>query len=382
MPAEPPFLEVKWQGDRNITTSVQSVEIEDNDQLADKATIVLSDPERVGISVMESGQSITIELGWTSEHAILFDGVVAPVRGNESARSSRQLTVVAYDKSYLMNVRTPQSAIDHTGKLSDILRNIVSAYPQLSIDDAAEQIKPLPDTEFPEEGPPLRQTNRTDLQFIQDIAAHYGARAFVEYNEGKSKFYFISESNLLQGDPLGQLRCCGGINQIIEFKYERVSSGAPPRQGATTHDPTTGETVTSERPPATPQTPAIDSQLSSDLQSTSRGSDAVLTSGTQAAATGPTSDTLVRESTVVGLPSNPALPQSASERRDRTRVLGLRGEGLMVGSIKMRAKGKIGIQGIAAWAAGDWYVRLVKHLYRGGPRPENASYQTRFIVTR
>jgi hypothetical protein len=380
MAAEPPFLEVKWQGERNITSSVQSVEIEDNDQLADKATVVLSDPQTVGISVLESNQTITIDLGWRSEHAILFDGVVVPVGGSENARSARQLRIVAYDKSYLMNIHAKTQ--DHTGLLSVILQNIVSDYPLISLDNPAEQIKPSPDTEFPATGLPLRQLNRTDLQFIQDIASHYGARAFVEYNDGKSKFYFISESNLLQGDALGHLRCCGGINKIIEFNYERVSSGASPRQGGATHDPATGATVVSERPPATPQAPASTSELSSELDRTGTGAGAVLTSGTQAAAGGPSSDTLVRESDVVGLPSNPALPQSATDRRDRTRVLGLRGQGLMVGSINMRAKGKVEIDGIAPWAAGDWYVRLAKHLYRAGERPENATYQTRFLVTR
>jgi phage protein D len=376
MPAEQPFLEVKWQENRNITSSVQSVEIEDNDQLADKATVVLSDPETVGISLSQSGQTITIELGWRSEHAILFDGIVMPVRGSESARSSRQLTLVAYDKSYLMNIQAKTR--DHTGLLSAILQNIVGAYRDISIG----RIQPSPDTEFPASGPPLRQVNRTDLQFIQDIASHYGARAFVEYNDGRSKFYFMSESSLLQGDPLGHLRCCGGINQIIEFNYERVSSGASPRQGAATHNPATGETVTSERPPTVPQAPASTSALSSDLQRTGTGASAVLTSGTQAAATGLTSDTLVRESSVAGLPSNPALPQTATDRQDRTRVLGLLGHGLMVGSANMRAKGKVEIQGIAPWAAGDWYVRLVKHLYRAGDRPRNATYQTQFEVTR
>src|SRR4028119_1653053 len=105
MPAEPPFIQVKWQEERDITTAVQSIEIEDNDRLADKATVVLSDPQRVGMNVVDRGQTIKIDLGWTSEHAVLFEGTIAQVNGHDAERSSRQLTIIAYDKSYLMNIQ-------------------------------------------------------------------------------------------------------------------------------------------------------------------------------------------------------------------------------------------------------------------------------------
>jgi len=376
MPAEPPFIQVKWQKERDITTAVQSIEIEDNDRLADKATIVVSDPQRVGMSVVERWQTIKIDLGWTSEHAVLFEGTIAQVNGHDAERSSRQLTIVAYDKSYLMNIQAKTR--EHTGTLNSILTAIVGEYPPLTVG----QIEPSPDTEFPATAP-LRQVNRTDLQFIQDIASHYGARAFVEYNEGASKFYFVQESRLLEAEKMGHLRFCSGLTQLIEFDYQRVSSGSPPRQAAATHDPATGETVTSPPPvEPPPPVPATDATLADELGRRSTGGDAVLASGMQVAGTAPAPETQVRESSVVGLPSNPALPASIADRRDRTRILGLRGTGLMVGSNKMRAKGKVGIEGIAAWATGDWYVTLVKHLYRGGPQPSNASYQTRFIVTR
>src|SRR5206468_10034017 len=88
---------------------------------------------------------------------------------------------------------------------------------------------------------------------------------------------------------------------------------------------------------------------------------------------------------VAGTPSDPDLPQRVTIQ-DPTQILGLRGQGLAVGTIKLRAKGKVSIHGIAVWDEGDWYVRQATHVYRREPvrRPngqtENVStYHTRFV---
>ena len=49
------------------------------------------------------------------------------------------------------------------------------------------------------------QGNETDYQYLQRLAARYGARAFVEYNDGKSRFYFVSNHSLLAAKALGRL---------------------------------------------------------------------------------------------------------------------------------------------------------------------------------
>jgi hypothetical protein len=51
---------------------------------------------------------------------------------------------------------------------------------------------------------------------------------------------------------------------------------------------------------------------------------------------------------------------------DQTRILGLLGKGRAVGSINLRAKGKVTVNGLAPWASGDWYVHKVVHMWRAG----------------
>src|SRR5215210_575663 len=162
------FLEVTWLETKNISASVQYVEVEDNDRLTDKATIVLQDPEKIGMNTIERAQSIRIDLGWQEEHAVLFEGIITRVDGHAQGNGKNVVTITALDKSALMHVYAKNR--DHAGTLSTIIKQIVAEYPI-----PVGQIEPSPDTDYKDK--PLRQVNQTDLQFIQQLAAQSGSRA-------------------------------------------------------------------------------------------------------------------------------------------------------------------------------------------------------------
>ncbi len=86
---------------------------------------------------------------------------------------------------------------------------------------------------------------------------------------------------------------------------------------------------------------------------------------------------------MVGLPSDPHLAEAVTAL-DPTQVLGLRGTGTAVGTIKLRAKGKVTIEGLAPWAEGDWYVSQAVHTWQdtSTSRQHGASYETSFTATR
>ena len=65
-------------------------------------------------------------------------------------------------------------------------------------------------------------------------------------------------------------------------------------------------------------------------------------------------------------------------------MLGLKGRGRAVGTVMLRAKGKVTIEGIAPWAEGDWYVEKAIHTWRDTSVGERrgSSYETRFTATR
>jgi len=361
-----PIVKVTWQ-DHDISASVLSVEIEDHDRLIDMARIVLDDHDGLGANMCYPEERVTIELGWKGESAVLFEGVVTS-GGGEAGGSGQQVTMVAYDLSYRMTrVSRPDK---YEGKLSDILKKIVKERHKIEIG----QVEPEDDHEFPPEKP-LIQAGQNDYDLIHDLARRYQARAFVEYNGGKSKFYFMPTDRILQSDSMGSLRFCGGTTSFLDFKFQRIAARADARRTVNRLDPDTGGPVDgTPPPPATSPPPALDGH-SADRLGSSRS--AVADSATAAAAT---ADPLAQtpEVTVSGGASDVEEAENGS-RRDPTRILGLFGEGTTVGTVKLRAKGKVKIEGIAGWAEGDWYVKKVVHVYSKNACP---SYQTKFVVTR
>lgn len=352
--SQQPFVEVKLE-DTPISARVRTIEIEDNDRLIDKATLVLDDAPGAATSTIREGQRVLVDLGWGDEHAVLFEGLVTRSSTADQPGGVRQTTVVAYDLSYPLNRSEARTRAFTTGTLSTIIDDVLRAYPL-----PVGQIRLEADPGFTEERP-LRQVNKTDWQFLQDLAAEYGARCFVEYNEERSRFYFISESFLLQGDALGAFNYCPGVSKLIQFSYQRVASAAAPQRSATTTDPVTGAVVPPAPPTATPPE----------------------TTPTPAPPSASTPDALRPQQAALGAPSDAQLPERAA-RRDPTRILGFFGEGTAVGTIKLRAKGKVTINGIAPWAAGDWYVRKVVHAYTRdrASSTDRSTFYSRFVVTR
>lgn len=346
------YVEVKLEG-RSVAARVRSVTVEDHDRLIDEATVVLDDPGGDAADVPVEGHSVLVDLGASNDHAVIFEGNVTRVR-TEASGSGRRTTIVAYDRSFALN-REPRTRDLTPGTLSAVVGEVVGT--QMPIG----QIEPDTDHVYTAERPPPRQVGKTDWQYLQELALAHGARCFVEYNEGASKFYFVGEQRLLQGEPLGKLRYCHGVRELLEFTYERIASGAAPQRSLTSEDPATG--ASTPLPAVVPPTPAPASTAAPPP------------------ATPPAS--MRPRVTTVGAPSDPGLPERAA-RRDPTRELGLFGRGMAVGTYKLRAKGKVTISGIAPWVDADWYLRKVIHNFtadRDG-QVDRSTYVTRFEVTR
>jgi hypothetical protein len=372
MSGEQPAVKVMWKT-HEVTASVASVEVEDNDRLIDKATVVLKDPH-VSAPDLAPGDPITVTLGWSSKSAVLFEGQVVSTPGQAPASGVPTLSVVAYDLSYLMHQRpvdaTPQ------GRLSQIVAQIAGAYPAITVDQ--KNIVCDPDPNFTGD-PALRQHGQTDLQFLQWLAWRYGHRVFVEYNDDKSQFYFMSNHRLATAKPLGALQWCHGLRQLQEFRYERVASRAIRQKVAAIPNPQDGTASPVNGPTPPPVQPVEpNAQHAATLARIDPAEAARYTSGADASP--PATPT---PAAVIGLPSDPRLAEAVTTW-DPTAVLGLRGTGTAVGNIMLRAKGKVTIEGIAPWAEGDWYVSKATHTWHDTTigKTRSATYQTQFTVTR
>jgi len=165
---------------------------------------------------------------------------------------------------------------------------------------------------------------------------------------------------------------------LLEFRYQRIAGSAVPQSKAITIDPGTGAVVTAPPPaPVSPgPPPAADPVRSQILDSVGSGPSDDYNNAIQQVATAQrTPDQQRPQAIFAGLPSDPTMPDRIA-LMDPTCVLGLHSDGVAVGTVKLRAKGKIGIQGVANWAEGDWYVHQVNHVMT------DKTYLTRFVVTR
>jgi phage protein D len=365
-----PFIKATWQG-QDVSSFVREVEIEDDDRLIDKAIVSFDD--RIG--AFAEGQTLKLELGWQSEHAVLFEGKIKEVESHTQGEGAQRTHVTAYDLAWAMN-RDAKTREFTSGTVSDAVRSIAGAY--------AVPIKTIASDPDPTLTPisPERQVNVTDWVFLQRLAQRYGARTYVEYNDGSSQFYFVNERTLVNAPVAGGLFWCGGRGPLIEFRARRGAAGAAASVTATATDPATGETRTTTPDAVTPPPPLSASDATTASVAGDSSAQAALRSTLQAAGTAtdhPADDVPARGT--VGAPSDPARAALAT-RRDLTRLLGLHADGLAVGTVHLRAKGTIHVAGVAAWAEGDWYVQRAVHTYRSGATARSGSYQTRFIATR
>jgi phage protein D len=346
-----PVLSIKLEGqpkDKDLAPLARSVSIEDNDRLVDEARMLFGDPDGKGAALFESGRTLTVELGWDAESAILFEGLIVESKPEGGANGIRSLTVVARDLSHKMSEK-PCTEEHPVGPLKTIVERIATRN-KWTGPNAHIVCDPNPTLT---ERNDRMQHGKTDYQFLQELAERYGARAFVEYNDGRSQFYFVSNRSLLEAKALGRLEYCRGMQKLIEFKYETVAPRSARQFVASAVDPVSGEVKTTQG-----ETPAPGAAASPT-----------------AAAPGP--------AVASGQPSDPDKAKRVTVV-DPTRVLGLRGTGRAVGTVMLRAKGKVEIIGLAPWAEGDWYVSKATHTWRDVSTIEakRSSYETSFTATR
>ncbi len=377
-----------------IGRQVARVDVQDEDRGTDQAVVVMDDQAATNTDAIREGADVRIEMGWESEHALLFVGRVHQVHSAARSGGVGRLRFTCHDVSARLNARPETANLQHAGTLEKILTAIAEEH---DIEMGDVSIDPMPSWTKDE---PLNQGTRTVWQMIQQVADEHRARAFVEVNiaeddpadvreaGGQPRLYFVSEEVLLEQEPLGSLMYCHGFGELIDFDFQRIGSGASPSAQATMIDPVTGEICSEAGPePAADDPAALEGAQTRNLRGTSgdasvRSAEAAV----QLANDQTTQPTDVRaRSRLSGTPSDCALGRRLVTQ-DPTRSLGLHGRGLAMGTVFLRAKGSVEIEGVASSAAGRWYLRRVNHIVEQsrteGDDNVRKTYRTRFEATR
>lgn len=396
------FLRVRIGTNRvmDIAPAVASINIHDEDRGTDVATVVMDDHVGISTDVIRPEAPIRIEMGWEGEHAVLFLGRVHRIESYARSGEIGRLRFSCRDMSELLNVRPPTDAREHAGPLNTILGQLATEA-HLTLGTVA--IDPMPT--WPDEpGSRLVQGSRTNWAMIQEIARDYHARAFVEVNSlpgnrdaaaevaSVAQLYFYSEAAMLAQEPLGKLTLCHGFGSLISFQLTQIGSGAMPSAETTVVDPATGE-VRTETAPATATVPpaaitgsALDQHRAVHGDAAARSAEAGLEVTSSSIV--PRTDAAVPARTT-GLPSDGAMAQRLIQP-DPTRTLGQSVTGTAMGTVFLRAKSSVEVEGHSATSNGRWYLRRVNHVIeqaRSTPTDPAAplavkTYRTNFEATR
>ena len=364
---------------RDVSPPLQSVDVEDHDRLTDKATVVLDDDTGLLAHASFEGLRVRVALGWHQEQRTIFEGDVTSSRVFAHPGGQR-IELTALDFTNRMALRPFEPMEWQPGeRLSEVLKRIVQ---RADYHLTPGQIEPANDL-VQDERRPARSANVNEWEFVLQQAQRQGCLAFAEFDGvDTSKFSFVPIAVVASAKPIGTLRYCRGVGELIEFEYERISSGALPVRAADSIDPTTGKPVTAPAPtpPPRPELPPPSTARHKDLGESRRASLEALTELAAAASTA------LRQPTerISGEAAGTEAETADRVTVDPTRVLGLNGHGVATGNVLLRAKSVVRISGVAPWAEGDWYLTKVNHVYtreRANNRTRS-SYFTKFTATR
>jgi phage protein D len=361
----------------NLSDDLTSLSIEEDDQLADKLTVVVPDPFKVFSYALQEGMDVEVDLGWVDDHSVLFRGLITKVDVSFPEDAVPQVTLIAFDNSIRLGM------CKRNRQWTDIdLQGIVS---KIALDGGfyRQEIK-LPSGGNPSyTGNGIWQQEKTDLDFLHELADRQHCKVFVDAEDLGDKFFFKPEQTIMDAEPTATIYYgrCGVTNRLLSFSINSDVSQRQRPQAYASIDPETGQETTAERQQEEPR----------DLMSTPY--DANLAAFSQhepvkAAALKPLLEVAAQtyqkifksigdEERVItsGLFNAKSLKEQTTPQPS-TVSEGITGEGVTEGNKDLRAKRNIQIESVGGRFSGKWYLSQVRHVVDGN------GYHTHFTGTR
>jgi len=370
LPARVPYYSVVIEG-QDITPWVSSVQVVEDDRLADNVTVTVNDPRMIYADALMEGCVAEIDLGYNEpdEHALLVRATVTKVELSYPENGVPQLKLKGEDKSIEMGLLEKKKNWTKT-TVNNVVKAIAQPY---HFADVVANLQPDPKV--------IRENQdaKTDLAFLQDLAKKYQAKCFVELNEDdKEVLYFIPDRRILhlkRADKL-VLRYRQGVgSNLMSFSpafdasfIDRVKEVHDIDEG--------GQQVNTPQPPPTE---VFIWQLAPDLSSRANRADlgridALYQVGVQARKK-------LQQELARPKPRTGAVAGNQQQLDDRagaleSRRLGMSASGTTVGSIWLRAKCNVSIAGVHERFVGDWYITSVTHTI------DTSGYKTDFKAVR
>ncbi|MFG3257555.1 phage late control D family protein [Streptomyces sp. NPDC048172] len=369
-PARVPYFSVVIEG-QDITPWVTSVQVVEDDRMADSMTVTVDDPRMIYADALMEGCVAEIDLGYAEpdQHALVLRALITKVELSYPESGVPQLKIKGEDKSIEMGLAEKKKNWTRT-TVNAVVRKIGQPY---RFADVVAGLNP---------DPKVRQENqdaKTDLAFLQDLAKKYQAKCFVELDEkGKEVLYFIPDRRILhlnRADKLVLRYRQGPGSNLLSFSPS-FDAGFIDRVKEV-HDLDEGGQQVGTPPP--PPVEVFIWELAPDVSS--RASRADMDRIDALYRVGVRAREKLQQELAKPKPKTGAVAGTQQQLDDKagaleSRRLGMSATGTTVGSIWMRAKCNVTIAGVHERFAGDWYLTSVTHTL------ESSGYKTDFKAVR
>jgi phage protein D len=361
------FFVVTIEGE-DVTALVRRLELEESDSRADMATLTLGDDNLVLCDVLHEGLSVQIDLGGPYEHAVVFRGVVTAITGDYLSRGGPLVELTAADGLIGLTMR-PRTRRWWNAPVSGIVREVALANGLLP-----GRIEPGDDPIVVDTAPE-QQVEETDLAFLYRLAGRFDSKVFIDHRGPTDSLNFVSTRSLLGEEPVDQHLVFNA--NLADFRAGFDALATAGETHVVSSDPTTGETVDVAEQLVDP---AEASWVPDPARIARLGDGASLV--TALLARGAPKRARLTESwrvppRVAGAPARKASDRSLT-LGDRSRRLGQLARGRAAGSILLRPRARVQVDGVGARWSGLWYLARVRHELEVGRR----SYTTSFVCSR
>jgi hypothetical protein len=361
------FVSVKVEGEE-VGDLLEFLVIEESDSQADLATLTFGDSYQVLSDVLHEGLSVEIDLGREEAHALLFRGAIIGIRAMFPYRGQATVEIQALDSLIQLNYQ-PRTRRWWNTTVSQIVRDIAIANSLLPGD-----IEPSEDSLI-EESRPRQQVEETDLAFLHRLAQDYDCKLYVEHGSGPDTLNFVSTQSLLDAEPIEET-LTANVN-LVDFiaSYDTFATAPEIRLVAT--DPETGDRIEISTDLVSP----TDAQWTPDPERIAQ-TGAGVARLTRLITLAASKRSRLREfwripPRMVGAPAR-SLDDPSGTLGDSSRRLGQSASGQARGSIWLRPRRRVAIEGYGGRWSGDWYLARVRHEMDLRQR----NYMSSFVCTR
>jgi phage protein D len=345
----------------DLSHDVASFTLEEQEGVPDHLTVRIPDPYKVYGHAFQEGMEVTLDLGTTSDHALVFRGRIHQADEDFPQEGTPVLTIQAHDRAMEMGLR-PRNRPWVDKKLSEIVAEIAKAHGFKSAD-----VRVAGDPLFSGNG--IRQ-DENDMAFLIRLARDWACQVYVDPTPGGDVLRFVSQEKVmseLQQVTLYYGRC--GVpdrllsfqprSDVAEIQLPRVFSGVDYNDGR--------RIELAEGRPATPvdsEDRFRDENLAEFRErepARARQLEAVISAAPQVRTTLLQAlGTVRRESTPAF--TTPDAMQARQQNEHSTSALGMRASGSTVGNMRLHAQTAVRLEDVGGRFSGVWFLSQVRHV--------------------